>query len=49
VTSFSGAMLGLLAVVLFFVAIGEIHKGHLGAAIVLGLLAVAFSAVAAAL
>jgi hypothetical protein len=42
-------MLGFLAVVLFLVAIGEVHNGHLGAAIVLGLLAVAISSVAAAM
>lgn len=40
-------MSGLLAGVLFLVAIGEIHDGHLGAAIVLGVLAMGLSTAAA--
>jgi hypothetical protein len=46
VASFSGAMLGLMAVSLFLIAIGEIREGRLGAALVLGFVAVVLSGLA---
>jgi hypothetical protein len=49
VTSFSRAMLGLMAVVLFLVALGEIRSGRLGAAIALAALGFVLSGMAAAL
>jgi hypothetical protein len=47
VASFSSAMLGLTAFVLFVVAVGEIREGRLAAAVVLGFLAVVLSGIAA--